>query len=77
MTSVLWFGAAAVLGVVYLFAPEQFVLISAVSALYTSIFAVLGVNDLLQSFAVFVGLMITFSLVSIFALKKHLKDEEV
>ncbi len=77
MTSVLWFGAAAVLGVVYLFAPEQFVLISAVSALYTSIFAALGVNDILQSLAVFIGLMITFTLVTIFAFKKQLKDEEV
>ncbi len=76
MVSMLWFGLAVFLGFVYLFFPRKAVLLIGVAALYTSVFAAMGINSLMDSAVVFLALGILIFGVSYLLLKGTLKDEE-
>ena len=76
MVSLLWFGLAIFIGVVYLFFPRQSVLMLGLTALYTSVFAAMGVNDLLNSALVFFSLGVVIFAVNQLFLKGKIKDEE-
>ncbi len=76
MVSMLWFGLAVFLGLICLFFYRDFLILTFITALYTSVFSAMGVNNLTDSALVFLGLALAFLVTYKVIFKGKLKDEE-